>query len=220
MAEVKVIRRRYPRQMAKVDIFEEAIHQKSKAYQLIALGCSTGGPQVLQYILSALPKGLPVPILVIQHISRGFIGGLVTWLAGNTLLDVKLVEHGEVLQPGTIYFGPDDHHLTVARNGNGLTACLSQEPPMNGFRPSVTPLFQSLARHCPEHAIAGLLTGMGGDGAQGLYEARKAKCLTFIQDEKSAVVYGMPGTALALDAVDQVVELDRIPAFLTSLVRK
>jgi len=220
MAEVKVIRRKPFVRPATADIFEKAIVQRTKAYHIVALGCSTGGPQALHQILSLLPVGFAVPIVITQHISKGFIGGLVQWMRGNTLLDVKLAEQGEKLQPGTIYFGPDDHHLRVKRNGHGLTVDLTDEPPMNGFRPSATPLFQSLAEHCAGHAIAGVLTGMGNDGAQGLLEARQARCHTFVQDEKSAIVYGMPGTALALDAVDQVVDLDKISAYLTSLVRE
>ncbi|NNG14529.1 MAG: chemotaxis-specific protein-glutamate methyltransferase CheB [Gammaproteobacteria bacterium] len=220
MAEVKVIRRSIVKSFAKVDIFETAIHQKTRASHIVALGSSTGGPQVLQSIFSSLPIGFPVPIVCAQHISKGFIGGLVQWLNGNTLLGVKVAEQSEHLLPGIIYFAPDDYHLRVKRNGSGLVVNLTQDPPMNGFRPSATPLFQSLAEHCAGHAIAGLLTGMGGDGAQGLLEARQAGCHTFVQDEESAVVYGMPGTALALGAADQVVDLDKIAAYCTSLVRE
>jgi two-component system chemotaxis response regulator CheB len=220
MVEVKVIRRTTPKVVAKVNIFETAIQQKTRAYEILALGSSTGGPQVLQAIFSSLPVGFPVPIVCTQHISNGFIGGMVQWISGNTLLNVELTRHGEPLLPGTIYFAPDDYHLRVKRNTSGLVANLTQEPPVNGFRPSATPLFQSLAEYCGGHAIAGLLSGMGDDGAQGLLEARRAGCHTFVQDEKSAVVYGMPGTALALDAVDQVLELDKIATYCTSLVKK
>jgi len=222
MAEIKVVRRKaiQPTPMDPVDIFESAIPQMTRAYELVALGSSTGGPQALRDILGTLPVGFPVPILIVQHISRGFIGGLVSWLQGNTLLNVKLGEDGEYLQPGTIYFAPDNFHLLARRNGHGLCIELTDSPAVSGFRPSATPLFQSLAKHCQGSAIAGLLTGMGGDGAQGLLEARRSGCQTFVQDEKSAVIYGMPGTAIALGAVDQVVELQKIPAFLTSMVRK
>ncbi len=220
MADVKVVGRKPLQRTRAVDIFETAIVQRTKAYHLLALGCSTGGPQVLQRILSTLPVGFPVPIIIVQHISKGFVGGLVQWLAGNTLLDIKLAEHGEALLPGKVYFAPDDIHLCVKRNGNGLTVNLIDSPLVNGFRPSVTPLFQSLAQYCPGHAIAGLLTGMGGDGAQGLLEARRASCHTFIQDEESSIVFGMPGTALAINAVDQIVELDQISSYVMSLVRK
>jgi len=220
MAEVKVIKHKLFRQVHKVDIFETAILQKTKAYHIVALGCSTGGPQALLRILGSLPIGFPVPLVIVQHISKGFIGGLAQWLQGNSLLDVKLVEHGELLNAGTIYFGPDNYHFSIKRNDRGLVAELTDSPPVNGFRPAVTPLFQSIAHNCGGHAIVGLLTGMGGDGAQGLLEARQASCHTFVQDEESSIVYGMPGTALALDAAEQIVELDRMAAYITNLVRE
>ncbi len=145
---------------------------------------------------------------------------VVKWMRSNTLLNVDLARDGEYLKAGTVYFAPDDFHLCVERNGKGLRARLDQDPPVNGFRPSATPMLQSVARVCGSHAIAGLLTGMGGDGAQGLLEARQLGAHTFVQDEESAIVYGMPGTAIALDAVDQVVKLANISSYLTGLARK
>lgn len=220
MAEVKVIRRRRQENSRDVDIFEAAIPQRSRAYEILAIGCSTGGPQALKEIISLLPVGFPVPIVITQHISRGFIAGLATWLGGNTLLNVKVVEGGELLQPGTVYFAPDDQHLTVGRSVNGLVARLTQDPPVNGFRPSATPLLKSVASACHGHAIGAILTGMGVDGADGLLEMRRAGCHTIVQDEESCIVFGMPGAAVALDAVDQIVKLESMPAYLTSLVRK
>lgn len=221
MSEVKVIKRRSLIQdITPLDIFETAVHQDTKAFELVAIGCSTGGPQILQHILSTLPIGFPIPILVVQHISKGFIGGMVEWLNGSTLLNVKIAEDDEKLLPGTVYIAPDDYHLLVKRNGKGLTAVLSDGEEVNRFRPSVTPLLQSVAKVCKGRGIGAVLTGMGADGAQGLLEIKQAKGHTFIQDEKSAIVYGMPGAALALDAVDQVVELEKITSYLYSLARR
>lgn len=221
MSEIKVVRRKsIAKPLAPIDIFETAIRQDTKAYELIAIGCSTGGPQVLQHILSTLPVGFPIPILIVQHISTGFVGGLVEWLNGSTLLEVKLAEDDEKLLPGVVYIGPDDYHLQVKRNGKGLTAILSSEEPVNRFRPSVTPLLQSVAEVCKGRGIGGILTGMGADGVQGLLALKQAHGHTFVQDEESAIVYGMPGAAVALGAVDQIVELDKITAYLYSLARR
>lgn len=220
MAGVRMFRRHKFERPRDVDIYETAIQQRTKAYELVAIGCSTGGPQVLQRILSLLPVGFPVPIVVTQHISKGFVGGLVAWLGGNTLLNVKLAAHGEALQAGTVYFAPDDCHLLVTRGPSGLTASLNQDAPCNGFRPSASPLFKSAAQTCKNRAVGLLLTGMGADGADGLLALRRAGGHTLVQDEESAVVYGMPGAAIALDAVDQVVALDKMPAYLSSIVRK
>ena len=221
MAEVKVVRRYFKRpSLAKVDIFESAIQQVAGAYQLVAIGCSTGGPQALQNILSAIPIGFPIPLAIVQHISPGFIGGMVQWLRGSVLLNVKLAEDGERLLPGTAYVAPDDRHLVVHRGHGGLVARLSDDPPSGGHRPSATVLLKSVARVCGARAVGGVLTGMGKDGADGLLAIKEARGHTFIQDEKSAIIFGMPGAALAIGAVDRVVQLNQIAAYLTSLARR
>lgn len=220
MASVKLIRRislRKPRstEMASIPAFTEA-----GAYELVAIGCSTGGPIALQQVLPSLPVNFPVPIVIAQHISRGFIGGMVSWLGGHTLLRVKEAQQGEPLLAGTVYFAPDDAHLLIARNSNGLAAQLRQGPPVNGFRPSATPLLESVAQTCGKSAIGAIFTGMGCDGAEGLLALRRAGGHTIVQDPESSAVYGMPGAAIALDAVDEIVKLDRIAAYLSNLVQK
>ena len=220
MAEVKVIRRFARERAAEVDIFEAAIQQRTKAHEVVAVGVSTGGPQALHALLSLLPIGFPLPIVIVQHMSKGFVGGLVAWLQGNTLLSVTLAADRQKLAPGTVYFAPDDRHLLVERNQDGLIARLSEGPPVNGFRPSATPLLKSVAATCNGRGIGVLLTGMGADGADGLLAMRRAGSHTLVQDEASAVVYGMPGTAIAIDAVDQVVRLEQMPSYLVSLARK
>jgi len=217
MAEVKVVRRNRPRPSA--EIFATSLPRRTSAYEVIGIACSTGGPQVLATILGGLPVGFPLPILVVQHISPGFVGGLVNWLRGQTLLDVCLAQDKQALKGGTIYVAPDNFHLEVRRVDGRLVAHLSDAPPCGSFRPSGNPLFQSLARVCPRASVAGILTGMGSDGAVGLAELRQAGGQTFTQDEDSAVVYGMPGAALALKAIDRVVTLARIPTHLVELAR-
>ena len=221
MAEVKVIRRRFFARPADVDIgapIVPPLQSGARSYELLAIGCSTGGPQVLHRIFSSLAAGFPVPIVVTQHISKGFIGGLIDWLSVSTPLKVKVAQAGEKLQPGTIYFAPDDRHLKVLRSGPELVVSLGIEPEVNGFRPSACPMFKSVASACGKQAVGVLLTGMGVDGAEGLLAMRKAGGHTLVQDEESSVVYGMPGAALALDAADQVVEIDRMSSYLTNIV--
>lgn len=220
MAEVKVVQRIERFSKDAVDIFEAAIQQRTKAHEIIAIGCSTGGPQALLAILSKLPLGFPIAIVVAQHISKGFIGGLVTWLRGNSLLNILVAEDNQPLLPGTVYFAPDNYHLHVVRGQNGLVTKLSEGVEVNGFKPSATPLFKSVAKTCNGRGVGVLLTGMGSDGAEGLLEMRQAGSHTLVQDEASAVVYGMPGAAIAIDAVDQVLQLDKMPSYLLSLARK
>jgi two-component system, chemotaxis family, protein-glutamate methylesterase/glutaminase len=220
MAEVRVVRRTRTMPPRPVDLAETRIVQKSRMYQIVAIGCSTGGPQALLSILSPLPVGFPMPIIITQHISKGFVGGFASWLEGNTLLEVCVADDRQALKPGTVYIAPDDRHLLVKWRNGGLFTHLDDGPKMNGFRPSVTPMLNSVAETCKEgRAIGVILTGMGVDGAAGLLAVRKAGGHTIIQDEKSAVVYGMPGAALAIDAADQLVKLDKMAAYLLALAR-
>lgn len=219
MAAVRLFRRKKINvaQLADIPVLEIPQHRGS--YELLAIGCSTGGPQVLLNILSKLPKTFPVPIVITQHISKGFVGGLVAWLAGNTELKVKLAEQGESLQAGTIYFAPDDQHLLITRAISGLAVSLNHDALENSFRPSADAMFRSIARNCQQNAIGLLLSGMGEDGAKGMLALRSAGGHTLAQDEASSVVYGMPGAAIALKAVDQVVDLDKLPGYLIRIAQ-
>jgi len=216
MAEVKVVKRRLNAQRPAEHIGPCALQPRGE-YQVLAIGCSTGGPQALHRILSALPADFSIPVVVVQHITHGFIDGLVEWLQDHTALKVKLAEHGEPLRHSSIYFAPDDYHLLIAKSRNGFKARLENGEPVRGFMPSVDQLFHSIARCCSGQAIGILLTGMGDDGARGLLEMKRSGCHTLIQDEASSVVFGMAGSALALDAVDRVVELKEIPGYLANL---
>lgn len=217
MAGVKLFSRKKIVRPKDASSSERKGRSRARQYELLAIGCSTGGPQVLQRIFSMLPIDFPVPIVVTQHISKGFAGGLVTWLAGSTLLKVKLAEHGETLCAGTIYFAPDDQHFQIMRNVIGLVANMSQDALCNGFRPSVSQMFHSIAKTCQHRAVGALLTGMGVDGADGLLALRQAGSHTIVQDEASAVVYGMPGAAVALNAAEKKVESDKMAAYFNRL---
>ncbi len=219
MAEVKLVRRFLSRSAPSPEPrknWRPAVNKPSD--RIVALACSTGGPQALHGILAALPRAFPFPMLVTQHISKGFIGGLADWLDRASPLTVKLAEEGEPLQPGTVYLARDDRHLTVQ---TGLYDThhihLSDAAPINGFRPSATPLFASLAEVAPKRAVGGVLTGMGNDGASGLLAMRQADCHTFVQDQDSSIIFGMPAEALALSAAEIQVPLERIPDHLLSL---
>jgi two-component system chemotaxis response regulator CheB len=216
MAEVKVVKRRLNAQRP-VERAGPCVLQPRGEYKVLAIGCSTGGPQVLHRILSALPADFPIPVVVVQHITHGFIGGLVEWLQGHTALKVKLAENGEQLRHSSIYFAPDDYHLLIAKSRNGFRARLENGEPVRGFMPSVDQLLHSIAQSCSGQAIGILLTGMGDDGARGLLEMKRSGCHTLIQDEASSVVFGMAGSALALGAVDRIVALKEISGYLANL---
>lgn len=216
MAEVKVVKRRLNAQRP-AEVIGPCVLRPRGEYKMLAIGCSTGGPQVLHRILSALPADFPIPVVVVQHITHGFIGGLAEWLQGHTALKVKLAENGEQLRHSSIYFAPDDYHLLIAKSRNGFRARLENGEPVRGFMPSVDQLLHSIAQSCSGQAIGLLLTGMGDDGARGLLEMKRSGCHTLIQDEASSVVFGMAGSALALDAVDRIVALKEISGYLANL---
>jgi two-component system chemotaxis response regulator CheB len=183
--------------------------------KIIGIGASTGGPQAFQEILSHLPGNLPVPILCVQHISDGFMQGLVDWLAEKCALKVVTAEAGRAPQPGTVYFPRTGTHLLV--DNQGRLQC-SDEPPCNGHRPSISVAFKSLARVHGKSAAGVLLTGMGRDGVDGLQEIAMMGGMTIVQDEESCTVFGMPKEAIAANAARYVLPLSNIaPALIKAL---
>lgn len=172
--------------------------------RLIAIGASTGGPAALRELLASLPAGLPVPILVVQHISKGFLPGLANWLAANTKLQVRVAGSGDVARAGTVYIAPDDHHLGVREDARIV---LSTAPHVGSFRPSASFLFESAAAAFGAQVVAVILTGMGDDGVSGLRAVHAAGGLVIAQDEASSVVYGMPREAVRAGVVNTVLPL-------------
>jgi two-component system chemotaxis response regulator CheB len=185
--------------------------------QVAAIGASTGGPPVLQRILSGLPQDLPFPMLVVQHIASGFTEGFVEWLAGASRFPAHIASHGEQPLPGHAYVAPDGFHMGV---GSGPRIVLSDHVPENGVRPSVAYLFRTAAQVLGPCAVGVLLTGMGRDGAEELKAMKDRGALTMVQDEASSVVHGMPGEAIKLDAATYVLPPEGIAAMLAACAEK
>ena len=219
MSEIKVVRR-IPRAV-QGRVFAPlpvALAPRTDArIQVVAIGASTGGPPVLQKILSGLPRDLPVPLLIVQHIAPGFVQGFAEWLSGAAHFPVHIASHDEVPLPGHGYVPPDGLHMGV---GNGPRIVLSGHPPENGLRPSVAYLFRSIAQVLGPGAVGVLLTGMGRDGAEGLKIMKENGAITIAQDEESSVVHGMPGEAIKLGAATHVLPPEGIAAMLAALVKK
>jgi two-component system, chemotaxis family, protein-glutamate methylesterase/glutaminase len=214
MAQVKVVRRwsaSVPAPGATMRL------NRSEPADLVAMAASTGGPAALRRVLMDLPATFPAPILVVQHIARDFTTGFVDWLAGSCGLPVELARDGEALRAGTVYVAPDDAHLGVS---SGLRVSLSDAPPIGGFRPSATHLFESAARAAGRRLVAVVLTGMGTDGADGLAVAHRAGACVIAQDEASSVVYGMAQEAVRRGAVDMIVPVEEIATRLVELVAR
>ena len=182
---------------------------------LIAIGVSTGGPQALAGLLSSLPETLTQAVLIVQHMADGFLEGLAQWLDSQCALPVGVGEGGKRLQPGTVTLAPGGLNLIIHER---LRVTCEVPPPSQFHIPGIDPTFMSVAHHVGPAAIGVILTGMGRDGAAGLKEMRDCGAITIGQDEASSAVYGMPGAAKALGAIEYERPLAEIAPLLLSLV--
>lgn len=213
MAEVKVVRR-WPRAGRERKVLSAAVPRKLREVRLVAIGASTGGPQALQTVLSGLPRDFPAPVLIVQHIAPGFVGGLAEWLAESSGFPVQVATHGESPRPGHAYLAPDGCHMRINAAGRIV---LSSEDPVGGLRPSVSVLFRSVAEVVGSQTAGVLLTGMGKDGADELKLMKDQGALTIVQDEDSSVVPGMPGEAIRLGAATYMLTPEMIADLLVRL---
>ncbi|ERP31826.1 protein-glutamate methylesterase/protein-glutamine glutaminase [Chitinivibrio alkaliphilus] len=177
--------------------------------EILAVGCSTGGPKALGAILPNLPKDLPVPMVITQHMPAGFTTALATSLDTKCALTVKEGEDGEPLRPGYVYIAPGGRHMKV---GNGRIR-ITNDPPEHHCRPSVDYLFRSIAQEYGDRVMAIILTGMGRDGTAGLEQIqKKGRAKAIGQDKATSTVFGMPREAYKAGHIDQLLPLDRIAA--------
>ena len=183
---------------------------------IIGVCASTGGPPVLMQLFSALPKPLPVPVLLVQHISAGFEEGFARWLSDTTGQSVRLATSGQKLEPG-IWMAPNGTHLTVS---SPARIALVPKNPKDIHSPSGNPQFESLAKHFGPRAVGVLLTGMGDDGARGLLALKLAGGMTIIQDEASCMIWGMPKSGKQLNAATHEMNPEEIAAALTQLLER
>lgn len=215
LADVRVIRRHDTAISRRGRTTDEGSVARDR--RVIAIAASTGGPAVLYRLLEQLPRTSIVPILVVQHLADGFTAGLVSWLGSGTKLVVKQAEDGERLLAGTVYVAPEAHHLEVTAGG---MVALTSAPSIEGFRPSATALFGSIAAHYGPQAVAVVLTGMGRDGLDGAVAVHEAGGQVLAQDEESSVVFGMPGVVVARGIADVVGPVDVLAEHLTAIVTR
>jgi two-component system chemotaxis response regulator CheB len=175
----------------------------------IVIGASTGGPQVLKQIVSALPANFPIPIMITQHMATGFMDSLVGWLKDGSRIRVLMGADGQKLEPGCVYVAPDDRHMGIS---NKLVIDLSASDKEHGVRPAVSYMFRSVAQALDGDCVGILLSGMGRDGANELALIKTRGGLTIAQDEESSLIHGMPGVAIAAGATVEVLPPERIIA--------
>jgi two-component system chemotaxis response regulator CheB len=185
----------------------------SKA-ELLCIGTSTGGPKALQDLLPALPRNLPVPVLIVQHMPGSFTRPFAERLNSICQVQVKEAEHGETARPGVVYIAPGGQHLLYRWRGLAGSVELSMEPADSLHRPSVDVLFNSVAEQFPRQVLAMILTGMGSDGTRGMVALKGKGAHTIAEAEESCVVYGMPRAAFERGCVDQVAPLQDMAGIL------
>lgn len=188
--------------------------------QIVLIGVSTGGPDALQRLFSALPGDLGVPVVVVQHMPPIFTQTLADSLSSNTRHRVREATHGESLAPNSVYIAPGGKQMGITRGPNRTKAIrITDEPPENNCRPAVDYLFRSAATEFPGESLAVILTGMGNDGTAGLRLLKRAGCRVLAQDESTCVVFGMPKAAIEAGLVDAVLPLDEIAPRIATAVR-
>ena len=219
MADVKVVRRWGAGSGSFAPVKRTPVSRERSAQpaRAIAIAASTGGPAAVRKLLLTLPRDLPVPVFLVQHISNGFVGGLVSWLDTDCPLRVVMAIDRDTPVAGTVYVAPDDRHLTV---GADERMKLIDAAPVQGFRPSADVLFDSAGRAYGSRLVAVTLTGMGRDGVDGLKTVHKNGGFVIAQDEDSSVVFGMAKEAVEAGVVDEVLPVERIAERLVSLVRR
>lgn len=187
---------------------------KEREQQIVAIGASTGGPPVLRTIISALDKTFPLPVLIVQHISEGFLPGLVDWLAKTSKLKVKIAANNDDLEQGQIYFAPNGYHMCVNKSKKII---LIKGKKDEILQPAISYLFQSIGDSFNEKAIGILLTGMGNDGARELKQLKDRGAVTIIQKKETCAVFGMPGVAYKLNGAKFIFTPYEIAVYLNNI---
>lgn len=186
--------------------------------KVIAIGSSTGGTEAIKAVLQELPANFP-SIVITQHIPVTFSQSFAERVDGVSALKVHQAEDGQQILPGHVYIAPGDKHLVVERSGARYYCRLNDGPPVSRHKPSVDVMFRSVAQNVGQNAIGVMLTGMGDDGAKGMLEMKEAGATNFVQDEKSSIVWGMPGSAVKVGAAQEQVPLDKIADKLLKLLK-
>jgi len=216
-AEMGKIKRRVDLLAERYRIREQAAY--SKGIQAVAIGASTGGPSALHFILSTLPSDFPAPLIVSQHMPPGFTGPFVRRLSRSCGIQVREVTGGEPLRPGTAFVVKGDSHVTLNRVNGEVWIQPKQAEERDMYVPSINRMMNETAREFGKQTLGVLLTGMGDDGGNGMLEIVRTGGYTIAESEDTAVIYGMPESAVALGAARKVLPLDLIPGEMVRACR-
>ena len=194
------------------------VRRKTNRFRAIVIAASTGGPEALAKLLPTLTPVCPVPIFLVQHIPASFTPYFASSLEKRCGTKVIPASEGCIAEPGVVYVAGGGHHLVLKSNRGQIVTGFSDTPPENGCRPAADVLFRSAADVYSEQVLAVVLTGMGSDGAKGAAVLKRAGAYVIVQDEATSVVWGMPGSAVAAKAADEVLPLEEIGPALVALL--
>lgn len=188
--------------------------------KLVAMACSTGGPKSLKEVIPYIPAEIDAPVLLVQHMPKGFTASLAARLNELSKVMVKEAEDGDVLKKGCVYLAPGGQHMRVIQDKSGAYLVkLSDEPARDGLRPCANIMYESLTGTSFSQIVCVVMTGMGSDGTEGISQLCKKNSVYVIsQDEATSVVYGMPRTIAKAGLSDEVVPLDKIAETITKSV--
>jgi two-component system chemotaxis response regulator CheB len=193
--------------------------RREERIDIIAIGVSTGGPNALAILIPSLPRDLPVPVVIVQHMPPVFTRLLAERLAAKSQIGVEEGYPGAVLEPGRAWLAPGDYHMVVAGDAHQVMLRTHQGPPENSCRPAVDVLFRSVAEVYKSHALAVEMTGMGQDGLRGCEHIRESGGQILAQDQATSVVWGMPGFVANAGLADKVLPLDQLGMEILRRVR-
>ncbi len=179
--------------------------------KIIGIGTSTGGPSALLKVFRNLPDNFPSSIFVVQHMPGGFTQAFAERLNQNSKLNVKEAEDGDRIKPGCGYIAPGHSHMKIVKGKNGNVINIYQGEKVNGHRPSIDVLFESIAKRYTKKAVCVIMTGMGSDGSNGILKVKESGGHTIAQDRETSVVYGMNRVAVDKGAIDEIIPLKYIP---------
>ncbi|WP_145174793.1 chemotaxis response regulator protein-glutamate methylesterase [Gimesia aquarii] len=191
--------------------------QPIKTPMVLVIGSSTGGPNALKSVLSAIPASFSLPILIAQHMPPLFTKTLAEHIERETKRPTAEAVDGELIERGRIYIAPGDFHMVVDKQDDRMVIRLNQDAPEHFCRPSVNPLYASAAKWYGSSVLAVMLTGMGDDGIEGAQSISERQGYIIVQDEQSSVVWGMPGAIANAGIANQVLPLRNIAPELVRL---
>ena len=216
LSKIRVITHISVKRTAKEMEIQKPVFSGKADDRIIAIASSTGGPEALSIIFSRLPEKFPFPIVVAQHMSDGFVPGMVEWLKNISRLNIKVASKDEALSGGVVYVSPSENHIEINETKR---ISFVERHPKDIYRPSCDVLLSSVARIYGKKALGVILTGMGSDGAAGMKKIKDTGGITIAQDEKTSVVFGMNKVAIDSGCIDKILQVDEISDKLVQLIK-